>query len=116
MDSTFLKTLKDADEWDDFELLLRTLKELRAEPLLLSMPLHGVELETLGVSAEARKAYGDRLQELASRYQVEMVYLGQYDNDPTFFADDHDHPGERGWVILNKALDDFYHQRQRNPR
>lgn len=116
MDSVFLKTLKEADEWEDFELLLRTLREMQAVPLLLSMPLHGVDLETTGVSAEARKAYGERLKELATKYQMELVYFGQYDNDPTFFADNLDHPGERGWVILNKVLDDFYHERQKTPQ
>ena len=110
------ETLKEADEWDDFELLLRTLCEMEAKPLLLSMPLHGVDLETTGVSANARSAYGQRLKELAGKYQIDLVYFQQYENDQTFFADNLDHPGERGWVILNKVLDDFYHERQRNPQ
>jgi len=115
-DVAFLRTLKEADEWDDFELLLRTLKELRAEPLLISMPLHGTDLETTGVSADARKAYGTRLNELASSYGTQLVYFSQYENDPTFFADNLDHPGERGWMLFNKVLDDFYHQRDKTQK
>jgi D-alanine transfer protein len=112
-DAVFLRTLKDADEWDDFELLLRTLNEMHAEPLLISMPLHGTDLETTGVSANARKAYGEQLNELAAHYGVKLVYFSQYENDPTFFADNLDHPGERGWMLFNKVLDDFYHQREK---
>ncbi len=112
-DADFLKVLKGADEWDDFELLLRTLKEMGSDALLISMPLHGPDLETTGVSAEARKAYGVELNRLAGKYGVQLVYFSQYENDPTFFADNLDHPGERGWMLFNKVLDDFYHQPQK---
>jgi D-alanine transfer protein len=112
-DAAFLRTLKEADEWDDFELLLRTLKEMRTDALLLSMPLHGPDLETTGVSAAARGAYGTELKELASKYGMQLVYFSQYENDPTFFADNLDHPGERAWMLFNKVLDDFYHQPQK---
>jgi D-alanine transfer protein len=115
-DADFLKILKEADEWDDFELLLRTLKEMRTDALLISMPLHGPDLETTGVSAEARKAYGTEINRLAGKYGVQLVYFSQYENDPTFFADAADHPGERGWMLFNKVLDDFYRQPQKtNP-
>ena len=113
-DADFLRILKEADEWEDFELLLRTLKEMHAEALLLSMPLHGPELEVTGVSAEARKAYGEELSRLAEKYGVQLLYFSQYENDPTFFADNSDHPSERGWMLFNKVLDDFYHQPQKS--
>jgi D-alanine transfer protein len=112
-DADFLRTLKEADEWDDFKLLLRTLREMHADALLVSMPLHGPDLETTGVSAEARKAYGVELNALATEYGMQLVYFSQYENDPTFFADNLDHPGERGWMLFNKVLDDFYHQPQK---
>lgn len=114
-DVEFLKTLKEADEWVDFELLLRTLEEMQAEPLLLSMPLHGTDLETTGVSANARMAYGDQLKAMAAKYRMPLVYFQQYENDATFFADNLDHPGERGWVLFDKVLDDFYQGRLKTP-
>jgi D-alanine transfer protein len=110
-DANFLRTLTHSDEWDDFELMLRTLREMDARPLLLSMPLHGNLLEDSGVSQPARRAYGQRLKSLAARYGMPLVYFQQYENDPTFFADNADHPSDRGWVLFDKVLDDFYHDR-----
>ena len=88
-------------------------REMHTDALLLSMPLHGADLETTGVSTEARKAYGVEINRLAGKYGVQLVYFSQYENDPTFFADNLDHPGERGWMLFNKVLDDFYHQPQK---
>ena len=78
--------------------------------MLLSMPLHGVDLEITGVSAKARHKYGEKLTELASRYNMELVYFQQFEEDPNFFADHLDHPGAKGWALYNKELDEFFHQ------
>lgn len=110
-DASFIADVLASDEWDDFELILRTLKELGAEPLLVSMPLHGPDLEITGVSAKARHTYGEKLAALAGRYAVKLVYFNQYEEDPSFFADHQDHPGVKGWVRYNKALDEFYHNK-----
>ena len=110
-DASFVASLTAADEWDDFELILRTFRELGAQPLLLSMPLHGADLETTGVSAEARKSYGQKLASLAKRYETPLVYFQQFENDPSFWDDSQDHPGTKGWAHYNKVLDDFFHER-----
>ena len=114
-DKAFLKTLAHADEWTDFELLLRALRELGAKPLLLSMPVHGADLEASGVSADARHAYLARLRELAAQYRVPLVYYGQHEEDPNFFYDNLDHLGAKGWVYYNQTLDDFFHERLPTP-
>ncbi len=110
-DASFVASLTAADEWEDFELILRTLRELGAQPLLLSMPLHGPDLETTGVSAGARSNYGTRLTTLAKRYTTPLVYFQEFEDDPAFWADNLDHPGIKGWAHYNKVLDDFYHER-----
>ena len=110
-DKAFLQTLAHADEWDDFELVLRALQELGAKPLVLSMPVHGPDLETVGVSAAARSAYSTRLDALASRYQAPLVNFRAHEEDPIFFYDNLDHLGAKGWVHYNKTLDDFFHDR-----
>lgn len=109
-DASFIAALTAADEWDDFDLVLRTLRELGAQPMLISMPLHGPDLEITGVSAEARRKFGEKLTALASRHSVELVYFQQFEEDPNFFADHLDHPGAKGWALYNKELDEFFHQ------
>ncbi len=113
-DKAFLQTLARADEWTDCELVLRALRELGAKPLIMSMPVHGSDLEALGVSAEARHAYLTRLRELTAQYRAPLVYYGQHEEDPNFFYDNLDHLGAKGWVYYNQTLDDFFHERLTN--
>ena len=110
-DEQWLRVLRSSQEWDDFELVLRALKELGAEALVMSMPLHGDLLERDGVSAEARKEYGERLRELTGRYDTPLVYFSSHEGDPVFFKDKNDHIGSKGWWYYNKVIDDFFHGR-----
>lgn len=113
-DKQFLQTLARADEWTDFELMLRVLDELGAKPLILSMPVHARDLETTGVSHEARGAYETRLRSLAAAHRAPLVYFRQNENDPDFFSDNLNHLGAKGWAYYNKMLDDFFHGRLTN--
>jgi poly-D-alanine transfer protein DltD len=110
-DAAFRSALAEAEEWTDLDLLLRTLRELGAEPLVLSMPVHGSDLETTGVSRLAQADYSHRLKTLAQRHQVPHTYYGAHEEDPTFFADNLDHLGPKGWVYYNQTLNEFYHGR-----
>ena len=113
-DEQWLRVLRSSQEWDDFELVLRALKELGAEALVMSMPLHGDLLERDGVSAGARKEYGERLRELTGRYDTPLVYFSSHEGDPVFFKDKNDHIGSKGWWYYNKVIDDFFHGRLKN--
>ena len=110
-DKAWLATLEKADEWTDFELVLRALEELGARPLILSMPVHGEDLENFGVSKTARSAYEDRMRGLTGRYHAPFVYFKQNEEDPNFFYDNLDHLSPSGWIYYNKMLDDFFHER-----
>jgi D-alanine transfer protein len=107
--------LQKAQEWKDFELVLRLLKETGAQPLILSMPLHADVLEAQGVSEEARLQYGAQLKELVKKYNAPLVYFSDHESDPVFFVDQNDHIGSKGWWYYNKVLDDFYHNRLGSP-
>jgi D-alanine transfer protein len=110
-DRTFIQTLAKAHEWTDVELLMRTLKELGAEPLFLSMPVEDIRLEVNGLSPQARTAYLERMQELAYKYGFPLRDFHEFETDPTFLVDFLDHLSGSGWLYYNKALDDFYHGR-----
>ena len=110
-DVAFLRTIAKAREWTDFELLMRTFKELGAQPLLLSMPIEDVRLEFSGLSPRAREAYVQRLHALAQRYSFPLVAFREHEKQPDFLLDFGDHLSAEGWTYYNKALDDFYHGR-----
>jgi D-alanine transfer protein len=110
-DEQFLARLKHATEWTDLDIALRTLTELGAKPLLLSMPVHAGDLEATGVSYKAREAFPQHLAQVAQRYDAPLVYFHAHEEDPLFFCDHLDHLSPRGWAYYNETLDDFFHGR-----
>jgi D-alanine transfer protein len=108
---TFVQTVGKAREWTDLELLLRVFQETGAKPLLLSMPVEDIRLEVYGVSTEVRSAYLRRLDALVAQYHAPLDDFRDHQNDPAFLVDFLDHLSPDGWLYYNKALDDFYHER-----
>jgi D-alanine transfer protein len=105
-DAAFRARITAASEWTDLELLFRTLAELKAEPLILSMPIDAYAAR--GVSRSAREVYYDRMRELAQRYHFPVIEFEQHDADPAFLIAHREHPTPRGWMVYNRALDDFF--------
>jgi D-alanine transfer protein len=107
-DAAFRARVATAGEWIDLELLFRTLTELRARPLILSMPIDAYVAP--GVSRSAHEVYYDRMRELARRYHFPLVEFEDHDADPTFLIAHREHPTPKGWMYYNKALDNFFHK------
>ena len=107
-DVAFRTRVATASEWTDLDLLFRTLIELRARPLILSMPIDAYIAR--GVSRSAHEVYYDRLRELARRYHFPLVEFEDHDADPTFLIARREHPTPKGWMYYNRALDNFFHK------
>lgn len=105
-DRTFRARIASSAEWTDLELLFRTLAEIKAEPLILSMPFDAYAAR--GVSHSTRELYYDRMRELADRYHFPLIEFEQRDADPRFLIAHREHPTPRGWMAYNRALDDFF--------
>jgi D-alanine transfer protein len=105
-DATFRSRIAASSEWTDLELLFRTLAELQAEPLILSMPIDAYAAR--GVSRSTREVYYERMRELAQRYHFPVIEFEQHDADPAFLIAHREHPTPRGWMVYNRALDDFF--------
>lgn len=110
-DKAFLNTIAKAKEWTDFELFLRTLQELGARPLLLSMPIEDIRLEAGGLSPQSREVYVQHIERLARQYSFPIVSFREQEKESDFLIDFSDHLSAEGWLHYNKALDDFYHGR-----
>ena len=65
-DEEFRRTVEQSQEWVDLELLLRELTELGAQPLVLTMPIHGGWYDQCGITFSARLAYYQKLRELTA--------------------------------------------------
>ncbi len=107
-DTGFRARVATASEWTDLELLFRTLTELRARPLILSMPID--DYVAPGVSRSAHQVYYDRMRGLARRYHFPLVEFEDHDADPTFLIARREHPTPKGWMYYNRALDNFFHK------
>jgi D-alanine transfer protein len=109
-DVAFRARVTAASEWTDLELLFRTLTELGARPLILSMPIDPTFSAARGVSRSTHQVYYDRMRELAQRYHFPLVEFEEHDADPTFLIAHREHPTPKGWMYYNKALDNFFHK------
>jgi D-alanine transfer protein len=108
-DEQFLHELNRSEAWLDLEPMLRILQELRAQAMILSMPLHGSWWDYARVSPAARRQYYVRVRELGARYGVRTVVLDDLESDHYFFRDLGSHPSAIGWVHYDRAIDAFYH-------
>ncbi len=108
-DALYLQTLNSSTEWTDLELLLKTLHELGAKPLLLGRPTNDTYFHAIGVSNAALQTYYDRLDQIAKAYGVPVVDFQNLRTDLYFGIDPSPHTSREGWVHVDQALDAFYH-------
>jgi D-alanine transfer protein len=108
-EEVFLRTLQNNQEWVDLELLLKELTELGAQPLLLSMPIHGGWYDQCGITYSARRTYYQELRAIGARYHAAVVDFADHDADRSFCHDNWGHPAPNGLVYYSQVLDGFFH-------
>lgn len=112
----FRSRITSAAEWRDLELLFRTIRQIGAHPLVLSLPLDGPFYDAAGVSRIARQVYYDRLRTLAGRYGIALTDFEDHDEDASFQNAHTEHPTENGWTYYNRVLDQFFHSGDQSNR
>jgi D-alanine transfer protein len=112
--AAFLDHMSRASEWKDFELLLRTLTELRAHPVLLCIPLDGPSYAEVGISRSARHQFYTTLESYCDRYHFPLIDFEGQEENPEFLELHHYHLTQTGWTFYNRALDAFYHDQPLN--
>jgi D-alanine transfer protein len=108
-DKWFLDFMAKSKGWEDLGLLLRELKELGAQPLIISAPIHGPYFDYLGVSAAARQTYYEKLRRTVGAWGVPLLDFEGHDGDKSFLIDPLFHLSSVGWVYYAQALDSFFH-------
>jgi D-alanyl-lipoteichoic acid biosynthesis protein DltD len=104
-----LPKVQEAKEWTDLDILLRGLRDLGAQPLILSSPMSGAYCDSLGLSYEVRRKYYDNLRESVEAYDFPVIDFADHDGDKYFVLDPASHLSSKGWIYYAKALDAFYH-------
>ncbi len=107
----YIASYENGKEWDDLKLLLDTMKALGMKPLIIGIPLGGNGLETHGVTRDAREHYYEHFRKACEPYGWALVDFAEHDMDPGFLFKGTSHFTEKGWMYVNWALDDFYHDR-----
>ena len=108
-DKSFINRVEGHPEWIDFELLLRVLQELGAQPLILSRPMNVHLWEALGVSEQAQDIYYVKLNDIVNQYPMPLVDYQQYGTDIYFSIDQGAHTSRYGWIYVDQTLDEFFH-------
>ena len=103
--------LQRSNEWGDLENLLRALRELGAEPLLVSTPMKGNFYAWAGIPAETRRGFYERLRATARAQGTPVVVFSDHDED-RYFLTDMTHLSSKGWIYYAYMLDGFFHGRQ----
>jgi D-alanine transfer protein len=110
-DEDFLEVMANSHEWDDYALLLDTLKQLNAEALVISVPLPGVSYEKHGLSRAARDYFYQRVAAMAEERGFRAETFAKHDLDQEFIIGATTHFTYKGWLYVDRLLDDFYHDR-----
>jgi D-alanine transfer protein len=97
-----------AKEWEDLELLLQALEELKAQPMILNAAMCGRFYDYCGVPYDQRRQYYQRLEELAGRYGCPVLDFADFDGDCHFVSDPASHLSSKGWVYYAEAMDNLY--------
>ncbi len=110
-DAAFIAGFDNAREWADFDLLLDTCKSLGARPLVIAIPLDGAYESAHGITREGRAYYYNRLSAACAQRGTAFAHLEDHDMDLGFVIKHSSHLSGKGWIFINRLLDDFYHDR-----
>ena len=108
-DTFFRNRLRGSEEWDHLDILLRTLTQLGAKPILLGRPMNAAYYDARGVSSAARRSFYRKMRQHAKAYNVPLVDFHEFEDDKYFDSDRYGHTSREGWIYVDKALDDFFH-------
>ncbi len=108
-DQNFERACLASKEWTDFQLLLRTAREMKIHLLVICQPLNAKFSQLQGLTARSGKLFYDRLREAAGPFKARLVTFPDGELDPHFYRDCV-HPSAKAWIAYDAALDAFYHE------
>ncbi|MBQ0140592.1 MAG: D-alanyl-lipoteichoic acid biosynthesis protein DltD [Kurthia sp.] len=98
-------------EYKDFQLVMDALKDVGADTLFISIPMNARWADFTGINEEKRVAYYEKMNRLLAQSGQTYVDLSSHEND-RYFMSDTIHIGWKGWVYVDKAMDDFWYDKK----
>ncbi|MDR3584945.1 MAG: D-alanyl-lipoteichoic acid biosynthesis protein DltD [Desulfosporosinus sp.] len=95
-------------EYDDFNLMLRVLKEKGAKPLFVIIPANGRWADYVGFSPQERKDYYRRIRLMIKDNGFSVADFSAKEYEP-YFMQDPWHIGLKGWAEVDSAINKFVH-------
>jgi len=108
-DAKLAQAIQNSPGWHDLDLLLREVKELGIQTIILSVPMKGVFFDYLGNSANTRALYYQKMHEVGERYAIPVFTFETHETDKYFIFDVFDHLSRGGWATYDQVMDAFYH-------
>ncbi|MDA1476810.1 D-alanyl-lipoteichoic acid biosynthesis protein DltD [Bacillus changyiensis] len=93
-------------EFDDFQMMLDVLKKSGAEPLFISVPVHGKWYDYTGFPKKGRTDYYVKIKKQIEAEGFQVADLTKHEYDP-YFLKDTLHLGWKGWVYVDKEIAAF---------
>ena len=94
-------------EYSDFQLVLDVLKDSGAKPLFIIVPVHGKWYDYLGFPKQGRTAYYTKIKKQIKSEGFPVADFSTHEYDP-YFLNDTLHLGWKGWVHVDKSIQQFY--------
>ncbi|MCY8825929.1 D-alanyl-lipoteichoic acid biosynthesis protein DltD [Bacillus atrophaeus] len=101
------RTYAKSPEFGDFELMLDILKDAGAEPMFVSIPVNGKWYDYTGFPKNGRTDYYKKVKKQIEAKGFQVADLSGHEYDP-YFMKDTIHIGWKGWVYVDKAIEEFY--------
>lgn len=96
-------------EYDDFRLFLDICKAEKIKPLIINIPVNGRWYDYCGFNKEDRLIYYNKVNSIIKEYGFDVADFSDHEYD-NYFLKDGTHLGWKGWIYVDKAIDQFYHQ------
>ena len=112
-DAKLTQGIQTSTGWGDLDLLLREVKELGADAIILSIPMKGIYFDYRGNTSTARALYYQKMREFGVRYAIPVFTFEDHEADTYFIVDLFDHLSRRGWAYYDQVMDAFYHDKLR---
>ncbi|MED2942166.1 D-alanyl-lipoteichoic acid biosynthesis protein DltD [Bacillus swezeyi] len=97
-------------EFGDFQMMLDVLKESGADPLFISVPVHGKFYDYTGFPKKGRTDYYAKIKKQIEAEGFQVADFTDHEYDP-YFLKDSLHLGWKGWVYVDKEIKTYYHKK-----